>query len=222
MTFTVTNLFPTPIFHTVINEELIRDELNILEKKLESADVFKSNRDCNLITKEDFVLDTWRFKKIKQIIVDSVKLFADEVLCYEYDHLYITQSWVNVNPPGSSHHSHMHLNSVLSGVLFLNTFEKCGDILFYPPFFSQLSPKVTFKEDNDLTWGLYHFTPSNGDLIIFPSYFEHAVSENLSEDKNRVSLSFNTFFTPMGDRDDSTFLPNLDNLNTLHRYKKEK
>jgi len=209
MTFTVTNLFPTSLFHTVISDELIRDELNILEKKLEGIDVFRPNQDGNLTTKEDFVLDAWKFNKIKQQIVDSVKLFADEVLCYEYDHLYVTQSWVNVNPPGSSHHSHMHQNSVLSGVLFLNTFEDCGDIQFYPPFNKQLSPKVTFKEDNDLTWGHYYFTPSNGDLIIFPSYFEHAVGKNLSTDKTRISLSFNTFFTPMGDKNDRTLVPNL-------------
>jgi uncharacterized protein (TIGR02466 family) len=214
MSFNILNLFPTPLFHKTLDSSLFKDELNALEKKLNEDNIFHDNRNGNLTTTEDFILDNWNLFKIKNQIVESVKLFSDETLCYNYDNLYITQSWINVNPPGSSHHTHSHRNSVLSGVLFLNTFENCGDIKFYPHYSNMnMVPEINYKENNHFSWEHYYFTPSNGDLLIFPSYFEHSVSENLSKDKNRISLSFNTFFTPMGNKESKTLLPNLDKLN---------
>ena len=39
-----------------------------------------------------------------------------------------------------------------------------------------------------------------GDLIIFPSWIPHQVSVNKTKDKERISLSFNTF--PIGEMGD--------------------
>lgn len=215
MTNSVMSLFPIPVFHTNLNGNLFSNELNGIGNEINNEKNFRFNGNGNLTSNDDCVLDNWNLANIKKQIVESIRTFSNNILCYDYDNFYITQSWINVNPPKSSHHSHKHKNSVLSGVLFLDTFEGCGNIQFYCPHSDkQLTPKIKFVENNDLTWGHYYFTPSNNDLIIFPSYLEHSVSQNLST-YNRVSLSFNTFFTPIGVRDTLGFIPDLNSLESF-------
>ena len=211
----ILELFPTPIFCRNLNSNLFVDELLVIKQKINEKDTFEISRSKNLTTIEGFILDNWKLSKIKREIAKAVKTFADEILCFNYDNFYITQSWININPPGSSHHTHKHINSVLSGVLFLNTFEGCGNIKFYSDQYTQhFSPKVTFKEDNRFTWGHYYVKPVNYDLLIFPSHLQHCVDKNITSDGKRISLSFNTFFTPLGDDLEKTLLPNLDRLNS--------
>ena len=48
----------------------------------------------------------------------------------------------------------------------------------------------TKKKDTTLSAETANFIPSEGDLLIFPSYLHHSVEENMSEEE-RIVISFN-------------------------------
>ena len=137
-----------------------------------------------------YILDTPGLKKLKKVFQKHVEDYFYGVLHVKKNQLfYITQSWINYNPPGASHHFHHHPNSILSGVFYFhekNTpliFEKVG--LF--PGFEFICDK--YDVVNSIS---YWMEASQHKLVLFPSSLRHGVARNES-DKMRISLSFNTF-----------------------------
>jgi uncharacterized protein (TIGR02466 family) len=207
MEYNVRNLFPIPLFEVIFDNQVIGDEVDFIMRKIREENTLHANEN-NLASDESFVLDSWKLEKIKNCIGVSLKTFIDTVLEYDYEKFYITQSWVNVNNPGHSHHYHKHQNSILSGILYLNTGKDCGDVVFHRPesHYRDIEPKIKFNENNSLTWSTIHFAPQNNQLFIFPSSLYHSVTKNLSLTVDRISLSFNTFMSPLGYKEGKTFL----------------
>lgn len=102
----------------------------------------------------------------------------------------ITNMWAIINYKGSFNQKHHHGNSDLSAAYYLSAGKDCGNIVFYDP-----RPAPTFKHPiakkaNILNASINSVTPEEGLLVLFPSYVEHSVSPNLSNEK-RVVISFN-------------------------------
>tara|TARA_B100000287_G_scaffold258541_1_gene243063 strand:- start:565 stop:1182 length:618 start_codon:yes stop_codon:yes gene_type:complete len=103
--------------------------------------------------------------------------------------------WVNRNPKGASNsrHTHMTYNKpiLLSGVYYVKVPENSGRIRFYDPRMISLvnPPDYDYYYDG----AQYNFLNPQEDMIImFPSWFEHDVEENKS-DEERISIGFNIF-----------------------------
>jgi uncharacterized protein (TIGR02466 family) len=103
----------------------------------------------------------------------------------------ITNSWINFQNIGSKLLRHAHGGSSISGAIYLNVDEKSSSIFFYNP-----NPfiKITEIEKDHNTLFTSHsqsVKPTNGDLIIFPSWLEHGSDEDVNQTVNRAVLSFN-------------------------------
>ena len=105
----------------------------------------------------------------------------------------VTQSWLNYNLPGTSHHKHSHSNSIVSGVVYFQTDENTGNLNLYRPGSQsrQLHDEVT--NWNSYNYEYVYFVPKVGNIFLFPSTLPHSVEENKST-ISRISLSFNTFY----------------------------
>ena len=114
-------------------------------------------------------------------------------LGYRSDDL-IIENWLNINPKYSSHDIHQHYGSIVSGVLYLETSEKCGDLVFYDPIKERQQARSHFKKYETNDDGHYESTinckPIVGNLIMFESWVSHSVDVNMS-DKTRISIAFN-------------------------------
>jgi uncharacterized protein (TIGR02466 family) len=113
--------------------------------------------------------------------------------------LQITQSWLTMTGKGQSHHIHTHPNSVVSGVLYINlapvdgiNFYRNEDNIWY---------ELLKQQDTYYNAYQYFVQSSVGDLLLFPSNVRHGVRE-VADDVQRVSLSFNTFFSGQLGRDE--------------------
>ena len=111
-----------------------------------------------------------------------------------YDAFEITGCWANVLARGAAHKAHSHPNNFLSGVYYLRTHPGTDTINFHDPR-NQTGiirpPVVELTADNiDQVVGRV----KNGTLLIFPSYLQHSVDANMSEDE-RISISFNLMFS---------------------------
>ena len=100
--------------------------------------------------------------------------------------------WANVNPPGGYNRPHMHPNSLWSGVYYIKTPENCGELKIEDPksVGLMMSPKRRAKNLPEYALREVHYTPVSGKLIMFPSYLNHCVDINKSNDI-RISVSFN-------------------------------
>jgi uncharacterized protein (TIGR02466 family) len=109
---------------------------------------------------------------------------------------YITDSWINIHRRGHTAGPHVHHNSLISGVLYLQVPENSGDLVFHRdvvsllPFPPALDLDVNaFNIYNCKSWGLQ---PKANDICLFPSVVMHSVDPSES-DEERWSLAFNVY-----------------------------
>jgi len=113
--------------------------------------------------------------------------------------LTISNMWANVNYKYAYNKYHDHPNSLWSGVYYVQSPPKCGNIVFHKewaryqtidkPIFSSSPPVHTHQ------WDSVSYEPIEGRVILFPSWIGHQVGQNLTdvegEDGYRISISFN-------------------------------
>jgi uncharacterized protein (TIGR02466 family) len=101
--------------------------------------------------------------------------------------------WANVNPKYSYHTFHTHENSYYSGCYYVKVPKNSGDIVFKDPRNSlrlfELSPGENQKF-SDAVVRQIPMNPLPGSIVLFPSWLEHEVQQNLTDD-DRVSIAFN-------------------------------
>ena len=102
----------------------------------------------------------------------------------------INNMWTIINTGGSANLRHQHGNSTISGAYYVRAPENCGDIVFYDPRPAPVFYYPTAVSSNLLNAQVNGITPKEGALILFPSYVDHSVNENLSNEE-RIVISFN-------------------------------
>lgn len=178
-------LFPTPLFSCIIDVD--DNEREILKN------TYMRSRPGGHISKSQYVLS--ETPSTKEKIITSAKTFIDE-LGYQFD-VNLTTSWTNLHEFGGFGRHHSHANSMISGVLFLDTPPKSGDFRVYNPAVNGNRLFSTFiqcevKSPNNYNSDFYTFEPQTGQCIMFPSYLCHMVHENMVE-LPRWTVAFNFF-----------------------------
>jgi uncharacterized protein (TIGR02466 family) len=109
--------------------------------------------------------------------------------------LAVESMWININPPFSYNNFHTHINSYISGVFYIDVPENSGNIEFKHPAILQplFVTEDIFEEYNAYNSSKWIISPEQNQLIMFPGWLEHGVSQNLSE-HDRISIAFNTEF----------------------------
>ncbi len=102
----------------------------------------------------------------------------------------LSNMWAIINKKGAMNQKHHHSNSDLSAAYYVTAQEGCGDIIFYDPRPSKLYKHPLSNKPNLLNANNNSVKPEAGMLVLFPSYLEHSVDPNTSDDE-RVVISFN-------------------------------
>ena len=107
-----------------------------------------------------------------------------------------TTSWVNINPKGSRNYRHHHftLNNrhLFAGVYYVKVPENSGSIVFHDPRGNHLQASVDMQYLAGAAPPVYAIQPKEGECYYFPTWLEHEVTENLSEE-DRISIAFNIY-----------------------------
>ena len=100
--------------------------------------------------------------------------------------------WANINGPGNFNRPHIHPNSLFSGVYWIKTPQKSGNLMVYDPRPGVQMTMPNRKEGkwSPELWREVHYEPKAGRCIMFPSWLWHEVKSNESND-TRISVSFN-------------------------------
>jgi len=100
-------------------------------------------------------------------------------------------AWANVNPPGASNISHVHSNSDLSAIYYVETHgPEQGPLIFCDPRAGAVQSHPLIEETNYINAETIERVPQDHDLVIFPSWLPHRVALNKSK-KRRISVAVN-------------------------------
>ena len=106
----------------------------------------------------------------------------------------ITGCWANVLAKGAAHRAHSHPNNFLSGVYYVQTHAVADTINFHDPRNQTGIIRPAVSELTAENTDQVVVRVKNGTLLIFPSYLQHSVDANASEEE-RISISFNVMFS---------------------------
>ena len=184
--------FPTPVY---IKELPNATQLNqYLEQKIlqwKEADPKGHNR-----TNVNGWHSTTDMNLKEEYNVLSKELFAMQDEIYKKEHLkpkpVCGNMWANVNYPGGYNRPHLLPNSLFSGVYWIKTPVKSGDLMIYDPR-PGIHTTMPNRKEGPLPhqfWREIHYTPVAGRCIMFNSWLWHEVRPNESND-TRISVSFN-------------------------------
>jgi uncharacterized protein (TIGR02466 family) len=115
---------------------------------------------------------------------------------FENFELVIKELWMNKNGGGDFNKAHIHPNAILSGAYYVKTPEGSGNIEFYDPVPARLMNVYPVKKRKPINLQAVEYKAGEGQLLIFPSWLQHAVQPNRSKDY-RVSISFNIGYKPI-------------------------
>ena len=102
----------------------------------------------------------------------------------------IIAMWSIINKKNSFNIKHNHPNSYLSAAYYVKVPKNSGNISFYDPKEQKNIRFPKTKKFTEISAVVSSMEPEEGDLLLFPSYLYHSVSENLS-DNERIIISFN-------------------------------
>ncbi|MEK9696028.1 MAG: TIGR02466 family protein [Candidatus Poseidoniales archaeon] len=108
--------------------------------------------------------------------------------------LRLDNMWINISGTRNSNNKHVHPNSIMSGVFYIKVPKTGypGNINFTHPYYQVLDLAWGDIGCHDAqTWREVGYTPEVGKIVLFPSWAEHYVERNDSNEW-RISLSFNT------------------------------
>ena len=185
--------FPTPVWTIQLdNYQSINEQMYEFIKITQSKDqegISKSNikgwhsKDFNMQENEPKNFIKFILPAIEQVITDMNWEKQKQSIN-------INNMWAIINTGGSANLRHQHGNSTISGAYYVRAPKNSGDIVFYDP---RPAPVYTYPKalyPNLLNAQVNGISPKEGVLVLFPSYLDHSVNENLSSEE-RIVISFN-------------------------------
>ena len=185
--------FPTPVWtlqldnYQPINEQMYK-YIKINQSK-DSKGISKSN--IKGWHSKDFDMQEDEPKNFIKFILPAIEqVITDMNWEKQKQSININNMWAIINTGGSANLRHQHGNSTISGAYYVRAPNNCGDIVFYDP---RPAPVYTYPKainPNLLNAQVNGISPKEGALVLFPSYLDHSVNENLSNEE-RMVISFN-------------------------------
>lgn len=191
------HLFPIPIVRITLDSVLLEDTINSVNQYIETEKLLGANKQHTELLTTFYESKDFLGKIQNRDLLNFINLKSREFLNLRgFDptsYLEIT-SWLQLYPPGTHFNKHDHYGAILSGVLYLETPLKCGNIRFYNPNTGRRATDVFFdkikKISNEYNYHYVEYTPIKGEMIMFESWLEHSVDMNMSTE-NRIAVSFN-------------------------------
>jgi uncharacterized protein (TIGR02466 family) len=182
-------LFPEFVYTNLIDIDCKKIQNYSYELMEKNKGVQKSNRggwqSMDLFDENIF------FTSIKK----DLKYFKEALQIFDMN-FYLDNFWFNINRKNNFNVIHEHLGHFISGVLYVKCPDNCGNIVFTDSS-AQIRDSYMYNlgligklPKNNVFLRQWQYTPKEGLLLMFPSWLEHYVEPNES-DEDRISIAFN-------------------------------
>ena len=180
--FEIVPLFSTPLF--VINDFITEEERVKIYHSIKEIDhlphsaIIGDGTSSHAYEVVDFLGE-----EIKERIQSALDEYSSGYGCYKTE---IDLIWSNIQMKGSSLKEHIHVNSLLSGALYINAND--GLVFHNPNPHVYTTPMDKYTDFNS---EYTRFPVKNCQLLIFPSWLKHGKNDLINEMDDRVVVSFN-------------------------------
>lgn len=187
--YEILELFPTVVFKTNINS--IPEKNKIIH---DTEYCRYEDTKCYLSSSTN-ILD--QYSDLKDLIYKEFNNYIEHILKMDTTNIefYITRSWIVKHIIDDYGKSHIHQNSIFSGILYLDVDEKSGNIIFEKNNRDNIAHNFfafDFKEWNKYNCMSWSISPKNNDLLFFPSNLHHSITRSQSNNPRYV-LAFDFF-----------------------------
>lgn len=188
---------PVPIYKEKLNFSISEEQ----KTHLKNLEVSKS-----LLSKDMNLLDNKIFDDLKQKIYQHSNIYAKKICSFTSKiNFVMTESWYRETTYNQDHPMHNHPNSVLSGVYYISVPEGNNHdyINFFceDRFFKNFQFQWTPLEYNKYNSNELQIQVESDTIILFPSWLNHYVKNNVSPNESRQIISFNFFVKGIFDID---------------------
>jgi uncharacterized protein (TIGR02466 family) len=194
----IIELFPQPVYQSQV--KFTSEEVDFIHSVRNST---YPNVYGNVTSNDNFILNREELSSLKKQIKNHLDEYLMKVIGASGVTLEVTQSWLNFNDKNTSHHTHCHNNSIVSGVIYVS--EEPSELIFFKENSYGITPKITratkFNQD------AVPMNVKQNMIVLFPSHMLHGVNVN-KKDQARISLAFNSFYR--GSLGDVNKLTNLE------------
>lgn len=197
MTSDVYMLFPTPVIRVPATIEdydavqiEIKDALEIIETTGDTSTVtynHKAKVETSISKKTYNFIEKFNCINLKNRIIQSTYEYLNKIGWTGSREISITNSWINISDFGEDNTQHCHPGYDISGTYYFRVSEEQGPIAFYNPnniAFAGIFPQGPMCPQTS------NIVPDDGDVILFPSWLNHSVRKNNSQEQ-RISIAFN-------------------------------
>lgn len=165
--------------------------------------------DVNNLVLQDFILDLekknsgricsnaggWQEEIISHNNIELSKLLDQTTsICQEVANTWkldkkisIKNAWANINRKDNFNYPHFHPKALFSGVYYVKAEENSGSLILKRP---DIQEHYVDELNSEYTQKNFGFVPKQGTFVLFPSYINHYVEQNLST-KERISIAIN-------------------------------
>ena len=131
-------------------------------------------------------------------VADTVRTYFNNNVLDMSKEIVFEGLWMNINKKGDYNATHDHPNCHMAGVFWINSPVGGGNFECQSPHSYTSGPEMMgytseFREKTN-SYGSYGFSPTEGDIMLFPASLNHKVTPNQS-DEDRISSSFNMTLT---------------------------
>jgi uncharacterized protein (TIGR02466 family) len=184
-----------PLYHSIIEDKIFKG----IQKEVK--DYIDKNKEQFSLAWNCPTLSSINFPKEKDInspfLINEVKFHVEQYFKkWDFEGknfgLRLGKIWVNISPPMSYQDQHYHIDrhklnqNIFSGVLYIDVPKNSGDLQFNNP----LLPYINHLPRSNKHLDRIIIPSKNQEIIIFPSFLEHSVGTNFSE-QERISVSWN-------------------------------
>ena len=144
---------------------------------------------------ENLVANSEWDQNLTKLVQASGGMLSDTHGADMLDCMRIANAWVTIYPQGGFVPEHIHSGFWVSGVFYAKAEKDCGEIRFQDP--AWVAKSMTIAANNVGPFpgppAEFKFTPTTGDLLLFPSWLPHSTIKNTSGE-DRIIVSFNLIF----------------------------
>jgi uncharacterized protein (TIGR02466 family) len=185
----VNSIWPT---HIGVSERPVEDckdhmEIYTLIRKLEKEQSIDNGEGLGFVT-DGTIHQYDELHRLNKWLIKQVHDFCEQVgWDVDIEDIFIANSWAVLSKNGASTHKpHIHANTLLSSVYYLNAPEGSAPLGLLKPDFKWESWQPDFKERTSITEGEYYVPAKTGQCVVFRSSIPHMTGQNSFSNTNEL------------------------------------
>jgi uncharacterized protein (TIGR02466 family) len=181
-------LWPSEIYRVLVQDQIFMNEIKQVASSIIPDDVKKSNRgDLTFWRSNDLLHTLPEWQSLTNFILHETGKVLDQWFILRESY-YITGLWLNARWQHQNHQPHLHANSLISGVFYLDVPEGSSHTAFFDPRTGSqlLKPRTSVPYSS----GMVSVEAVEGVMLMWPSWLLHSTMSVTDKEFDRPRLSF--------------------------------